>query len=292
MFISNKKNITLFLVIFIILCSLLLTFTYRKPVSANNSENVFSLKNTNNMDKFMVVAHRSVYFKEPENSMSAIKGSINHKIQYVEIDVQETKDGKVVLMHDKNLRRLTGFNGTVDELNYSKIENLHLRSHFASGFIDEKIPTLDSVIKTSKNKMHLIIEIKPYAKTYKLTENVVNIIEKNGIVNKCMVHSLSYRILLNVRKLNPNIATGYIATSPRKNFSSMDVNFFSIEQNLLTPKLIAAIHKSHRKIYAWTVDSPYSMKNIISLHVDGIITDYPQVLINVLRKNSEQVHKI
>ncbi len=240
----------------------------------------------------MVVAHRSVYFKEPENSMSAIRSSINHKIQYVEIDVQETKDGKVVLMHDKNLRRLTGFNGTVNELNYSQIENLHLRSHLASGFMNEKIPTLDNVIKTSKDKINLIIEIKPYAKTYKLTENVVNIIEKNGIVNKCMIHSSSYRILLNVRKLNPNISTGYIATSRRRDFSSMDVNFFSIEQNLLTTKLIKDIHKSHRKIYAWTVDSPYSMRNVISFDVDGIITDYPQTLINVIRKNSKQIHKI
>ncbi len=292
MAISNKQNGTLFLLIFIFSSSLFFTFTYKSPVTASKNENVISLNNSKNMDKIMVIAHRSVYLNEPENSISAIKSSINHNIQYAEIDVQETKDGTVVLMHDRNLKRLTGLNRKVDELNYSEIENLHIKSHFASGFINEKIPTLDNVIKTSKGKINLIIEIKPYARTYQLAKNVVNIIEKDGMVNKCMVHSLSYRILLNVRKLNPNISTGYIATSRRKDLAHMDVNFFSIKQNLLTPSLIANIHKSHRKIYAWTVDSTYSMRSVISLHVDGIITDYPQTLINIIRKNSKPVHKI
>lgn len=292
MLIFNKKNRTFFSVIFIFLSAIFFTLTYKIPVYINKNVSAISLNNSGAMDKFKIIAHRSVYFNEPENSISAIKSLINHKIQYAEIDVQETKDGNVILMHDRNLKRLTGFNGTVDELNYSEIENLHLRSHFASGFINEKIPTLDSVIKTSKGRLNLIIEIKPYAKTYELTKNVVNIIEKNGIVNKCMIHCLSYPILVNVRKLNPNISIGFIATSPQKDFSYMDVNFFSIKQNMLTPRLVNAIHRSHKKIYAWTVDSPRSMKGIINLHVDGIITDSPQTLINVIRNSSKTINKI
>lgn len=238
------------------------------------------LDDVSKIRKIKIVAHRGVYFTEPENSIRAIEDSIKYKVNYAEIDVQETKDGMVVLMHDKNLKRLTGLNENVSDLTFKQIEGLNIGSHFKNKN-QERIPTLDSVIKASKNKVRLIIEIKPYGNTEDLTKKVVNIIESNDFVNQCMVHSLSYNILLNVKSLNPNIKTGYIACWHRKDLTSLNVDFYSVEQRLITKKLVMKIHKEHKKIYSWTVDKPNNMDNMIKLNVDGIITDKPNILMDV-----------
>lgn len=91
--------------------------------SNNIKADTITGKNNNNIT---VIAHRGIYFNEPENSLEAIEDSIKHKVDYAEIDVQETNDGVVVLMHDKNLRRLAGVNKTVDELSYNDIEKLNI----------------------------------------------------------------------------------------------------------------------------------------------------------------------
>lgn len=230
--------------------------------------------------KIKIIAHRATYFSEPENSLNAIRDSISHKVDYAEIDVQETKDGVVVLMHDKNLKRLTGLDSDVSNLSFNQIEKLNIASRYPSGHKKEKIPTLDEVIKRSKGRLKLIIEIKPYGDTNDLTKKVVAIIDKNKFVKQCMVHSMSYGILAKVKQLDPKIKTGYIVYRPMRNLAALNVDFYSVEQRIITKNLVMQIHKSHRNIYSWTVDKPNYMDKMLRLHVDGIITDKPSILMN------------
>ncbi|MFL0250184.1 glycerophosphodiester phosphodiesterase [Clostridium neuense] len=230
--------------------------------------------------RIKIIAHRATYFSEPENSLNAINDSIRHKVDYAEIDVQETRDGVVVLMHDKNLKRLTGLDSEVSNLNFNQIEKLNIASRYPSGHKREKIPTLNEAIKRSKGKLKLIIEIKPYGNTNDLTRRVVEIINKNKFVKQCLVHSMSYRILLEVKQLNPKIKTGYIVYRPMTNLTALNVDFYSVEQRAVTKNLVMQIHKLHRNIYSWTVDKPMYMDNMLKLHVDGIITDKPSILMD------------
>lgn len=257
--------------------------------AVNDKGKIEYISSNADLKTIKVIAHRGVCTNEPENSMSSIQSSIDHKVDFAEIDVQETKDGVVVLMHDKNLKRLTGVNTTVDRLTYKQIEQLRIRHPFSIKYRDEKIPTLEQVIKTANHKGKLIIEIKPYGNTVDLTHKVVNLIDENNFTDQCMIHSLSYKILLDVKRQNSNIMTGFIVVSPKEKFPTEGVDFYSVEQKIITPNLVNNIHKSNRTIYAWTVDYSIDMKRAIKLNVDGIITDKPTILLD--SKNKE-FHKI
>lgn len=289
----ESKKIKKFKIIYLIIAAFLcitLFFILNEKQSVNAKQSNAHVKSlykylddSNRIRKIKIIAHRGVYLNETENSINAINDSIKNKVRYAEIDVQETKDGKVVLMHDKNLKRLTGLNGDVNDFTFKQIEALRLGMPVKTRRL-EKIPTLDSVIKKSRGRIRLIIEIKPYGNTSDLTAKVVDIIEKNNFVKQCMVHSVSYNILLNVRRLNPNIRIGYIASWHRKDLTSLNVDFYSVEQRLITSELVRKIHSEHRAIYSWTVDKPNNMDDMLKLNVDGIITDKPNILMDATKK--------
>jgi glycerophosphoryl diester phosphodiesterase len=265
---------------------------YQKAYAVNSlekRENVEYLSTDVNLNSIKIVAHKGICNNEPENSISSIKSSINHKVDYAEIDVQETKDGVVVLMHDKNLRRLTGVNTTVDKLTYSQLRNLRIHQPFKSQYKDERIPTLNEVMAVANNKRKLIIEIKPYGNTRDITTKVVNMIDKNNFTKQCMVHSMSYNIILQVKEENPDITTGYIVFKRGQKLPIEGVDFYSVEQGLITPNMVENIHRLNKTIYAWTVDGPRDMKRVMKLNVDGIITDKPTILLD---SKKTQVHKI
>lgn len=228
------------------------------------------------MKKVIIIAHRGYSKIAPENSASSIDRAIKYKSDYAEIDVQETKDGVIVLSHDKSLKRTTGVNKLPSELNYNEISQLDIGSRFSKSFTGEKIPTLKQILEKSKGKINLIIELKIYNRDYeKLTTDVVDLIEKNNMVNTCSIHSINYNSLLLVKKLNPKIRTGYIVSKHVNNLSSYNVDFYSMEKSLVTEKVLNDMHKLKRRVYAWTVNSQFDKSKLITLGVDGIITDNP-----------------
>lgn len=289
----ESKKIKSFKIIYLIIAAFLcITFFFimNEKQSVNAKQNNTHVKNlykylddSNKVRRIKIIAHRGVYLNETENSINAINNSIKNKVNYAEIDVQETKDGKVVLMHDKNLKRLTGLDGDVNDFTFKQIEALKLGMPAKNKRL-ERIPTLESVIKKTRGRIRLLIEIKPYGNTSDLTAKVVEIIEKNNFINQCMIHSASYKILLDVRRLNPKIKIGYIAGWHRKDLTSLNVDFYSVEQRLITNELVREIHREHRTIYSWTVDKPNNMDDMLKLNVDGIITDRPNILMNAGKK--------
>lgn len=289
----ESKKIKRFKIIYLIIAAFLcITFFFimseKQSVNAKQSstrvKNLYKyLDDSNKIRGIKIIAHRGIYLNETENSIHAIEASINYKVNYAEIDVQQTKDGKVVLMHDKNLKRLTGLDGDVNDFTFKQIEGLKL-GMLARNRRIERIPTLESVINKARGRIKLLIEIKPYGNTADLTAKVVNIIEKNNFVNQCMIHSASYNILLGVRRLNPMIKIGYIAGWHRKDLTSLNVDFYSVEQGLITNDLVRKIHKERRTIYSWTVDKPNNMDDMLKLNVDGIITNRPNVLMKAGKK--------
>lgn len=287
-----KKLLTILLIPIILLFIFHVCYKNKTNMEIMKTNNTNALTANNyinnpNLNKIKIVAHRGVYSNEPENSMAAIKDSILHKVNYAEIDVQETKDGIVILMHDENLKRLTGVNKTVSELDYNQIEKLNIGMHYPFKYNFERIPTLNQVIRECNNKINLIIEIKPYYNTRDLTKKVVDIIDNNNFQKQCMIHSLSYSILLNVKRLNPNIPTGYIIYKPINNLTLLNVNFYSINEKSVTKKLILKIHNSNKKVYVWTVDNPIYVHKILRFNIDGIITDKPSLLISAKENKSE-----
>ncbi|MFA9376943.1 MAG: glycerophosphodiester phosphodiesterase family protein [Lachnotalea sp.] len=223
-----------------------------------------------------ITAHRGGASYAPENTIAAISASVEVKADYAEIDVQVTKDGVVVLLHDSSLKRTTGYNKYIWEVNYDKVATLDAGSKFGKEFAGEKIPTLDEVLKFCKGKMNLNIEIKNNKHNANIAQNVMKVIEDNNATEHCVITSMDYSLLGDIKEINPDIKTGYILKIAYGDFENkVNADFLSIKHTYATNKVIAAAHNCGKEVYVWTVNSRSDIERMKLLEVDNIITDRP-----------------
>ncbi|BAQ13192.1 glycerophosphodiester phosphodiesterase [Clostridium botulinum B2 128] len=235
-----------------------------------------------------VTAHRGDAVNAPDNTMSSLLGAIANKADYSELDVQETKDGVVVLTHDTNLKNSTGVNKNIWELAFDEVEKLDVGSHFSPKFAGEKIPTLGSIMKAANKKIKLNIEIKLNGHDQKLEERVVKLIEDNNFVDQCVVTSLDYNALQKVKKLNPKIKVGYIVFAGMGDVTALNVDFLSVEEAVATPEFIEKVHKTNKRIHVWTINDPEKMEKFIDLQVDSIITDNSKEVTRLIQEKKDK----
>lgn len=222
-----------------------------------------------------VVAHRGDSVSAPENTIAAIDAAIVNLADYAEIDVQETKDGVIVVLHDSNLKRLASVDKNIWELTYDEVRELDVGSWFSPEFAGEKIPTLDELIKYSKGKIKLNIELKPSGREKALEQSVIDIINENNFKSQCFIASLDYNAISKVKEIDPSIKTAYVlAVAYGNELLEVDnVDAFSIESSFITKSMVENLHKKGKEIYAWTVNTEENMKKMVELNVDHLITD-------------------
>ncbi len=222
-----------------------------------------------------VTAHRGASVMYPENTMSAFIGAKELGADWIELDVQQTKDGKIVVMHDTNLKRTTGVNKDTIELNYDEIKDLDAGSFFDKKYKNEHIPLLEDVIKWAKNNnMKLNIELKPTGKETDFEKSVIDIILDNDYISDSVITSQVYSVLENVKKYNKNIETVYVMSIAIGDITRLkEADHFSVEASNINKSLVKKVHNEGKELYAWTVNSLDNINKMIDLKVDNIITD-------------------
>lgn len=230
-----------------------------------------------------VTAHRGGAKMAPENTMSAMKYAVESLADYAEIDVQETKDGQVVLLHDTNLKRTTGLNADIWDLTYDEVSQLDAGVKFNKKFRGEQIPTLDEVIKYCRGKIKLNIEVKYNGHNKNIVKKVVKIIEDNDFYDNCVLTSMNYKFLQQAKKENPEIRTGYTLRMTYGDLSNVeDVDFFSVKHTYINRQFVEEVHRLGKEVYAWTLNYQGDMQRMIGLGVDNIITDEPELVRRVV----------
>ncbi len=243
----------------------------------------------NLQDKVEVQAHRGYSDAAPENTLAAIQKAIDVGADWAEFDVQESKDGEVVLMHDRDLARVTTDRHRVRELPLRKLKELRFRPHIARGYPDERIPTLREVFELCQDQdIKLNIELKPYGRREPLAKKVFDLIAEYDFEDRCLVASLDYPSLVATRKHNSRLKLAYIV-SPLNvgNLANQDVDFLEIHKDLATDNLLRRAHRQGKKVFIWTVDDRREMQRYLDRGVDSIITNDPGLLLEV-RKEHEQ----
>lgn len=227
--------------------------------------------------KTKITSHRGGALFAPENTLAAIEKSIEKGADYAEIDVQLTKDKKVILLHDKTFSRTCDVNKKPRDVTYDKIKHFDAGSHFSHTYSDEKVPLLEDVIKASKRKIKLNIELKPYDNNKKeLAEAVCKIVKENQFQNDCVISSLDEKILNQVKEFSPKLTVGLILPVAQGDFyDTENIDFFSIEESFVSKDVIYSAHRLGKQIHVWTINDDDSMFNIYNLGVDNIITDDP-----------------
>ena len=257
--------------------------TYLVVLASSHDSAVNSLLTT-----MGVTAHRGGALMAPENTISSLGYTIDSGADFAEIDVQETKDGELVLLHDNSLKRTAGVNKNVWEMDYAEIEKLDAGSSFHKKFRGEKIPTLDEVLKFCKGRLDLNIEIKYNGKNKGIVKKVVRVIEQNGFEDHCVITSMNYGFLQQVKKANPNIRTGYIMTMTYGSISRITAaDFFSVKYTYIDEEFVREAHSLGKEVHAWTVNYRGDIKRMIDVGADNIITDNPVLVRKVMNRESE-----
>ena len=223
-----------------------------------------------------ITAHRGSSKEAPENTMAALRKAVADLADFAEIDVQETKDGIVVLGHDYTLKRVAGINRTIASFPYDDLSSLDVGSWYSEEYRGENIPTLKEAMEYCKGKINLNIEIKNVGDKSDLPDKVRQLIEKYKMEDQCVVTSSRFSYLERIKKANSQIRTGYIISAAYGDFYSSDsIDFISLRSSFINERLVEAAHEKGKAVHAWTVNGKSEMERMKMLGVDNIITDYP-----------------
>ncbi|WP_230397253.1 glycerophosphodiester phosphodiesterase [Novisyntrophococcus fermenticellae] len=230
-----------------------------------------------------VTAHRGGARMAPENTLSAMAYAVEAMADMAEIDVQETKDGEIVLLHDTNLKRTTGFSANIWNITSDQINQLDAGVKFNKKFLGEPVPTLEQVIRFCKGKMKLNIEVKYNGHNKGIVKKVVKIIEDEDFTRDCVITSMNYKFLKQVKQENPDIKTGYTLRMSYGDLSELsDADFFSVKHTYITGQFVKDVHKMGKEVHAWTLNYQGDMQRMLSMNVDNIITDDPELVRKVI----------
>jgi len=238
-------------------------------------------------DDVAVIAHRGAAGKAPENTLASICQAVMDGADWIEIDVQETMDGEVVVIHDSDFMKLAGKDLKVWNSTLKELQEIDVGSWFGPEFSAERVPTLARVLEEVRGQSRVLIELKYYGHDRQLEQRVVDIVEKAGMVNDVAVMSLEHSGIKKFHALRPDWAVGLLSSKAIGKLSDLDVDFLAINMGMATPEFIRRTHKADMQLFVWTVNDQVSMSRMMSLGVEGIITDEPELARNVLTDRAE-----
>lgn len=239
---------------------------------------------SNSYKEPIIMAHRGYISKGVENTKEAVQGAIDAKADYAEIDVLQTKDGELAVIHDLKLKRLANANVHVSDLTMDELRKLTLSQDGFSG----QISTLDEIIKLAKGKIKLNIEVKLHGGEKDFVNKVLKAIKDNEFEKQCVIQTLHYPLIKEFKRANSDIKVGYILYASRANLKNVKADFYVAEEYMLNKKLVKEARKLNKPIYVWTVNDMESLKAYYKLNVDGIITDYPEDARETIKELKEQ----
>jgi len=224
----------------------------------------------------VTIAHRGSSADHTENTLSAVKLAINQKADMIEGDIRFTKDNIPILFHDRTLKRLSGKRVRIKGLTLRKIKNISLKKQ-------EKVVSLEEFLARAKGNIDVILDIKVAGREKK----IISIIEKKSMVNMVIISSRHIKILRRIKKINPKIKTALIFRFRKKAIIiAKKLHCYSVHPHHLrtTRRIVKLAKVNGLKVYPFTVNRRKRMKQLIIIGVNGIMTDKPAVLQNLVHK--------
>jgi glycerophosphoryl diester phosphodiesterase len=213
----------------------------------------------------LIIAHRGFSSRYLENTLAAVNAALQLSVDFVEIDVQETRDGELIVFHDYRLNRICGVRGRVRHKTLAEIRRLN-----------PQVPTLREVLAACRGRARVLIEIKR-ADPRKIAE----LIAKLRMEREVIVFSLSVPRMKEFAAVAPGVPRfGLIARNPlwalARLKAAVNVEGLGISRRLVTsPRVVRRLHERGWKVFVWTVNREVEIKKLAGWGVDGIITNYP-----------------
>jgi len=223
-----------------------------------------------------VTAHRAGSKAAPENSIRALELAMAAGADCVEIDVQLTADGKVILMHDRDLRRMTGDARDVADVTLADIADLRLRGSHPTG--NERIPMLAEFLAACDDRIRLNIELKETERSPGLALAVVDVVREQKFEDRAGSSCFRLSPLQEIREAEPRMRVGMILASAQGDITRLPVDFLSLNARLVTADLVRRAHRRSLEVHVWTVNDRNTALRLLDLGVDNLITSDPAAM--------------
>lgn len=248
----------------------------------------------------LIIAHRGASGLAPENTLAAFAKAIEIGVDRIEMDLRQTIDGEVVVLHDKTINRTTNGWGSIRKISLKKAKRYSAGSWFHHDFSPERIPTFREVLELVDGKVTLLLEIKdgsPYH--HGIERNIIRLLNEYKAHDWCIVQSFNDRILNNFRALPDlhsdiqKLFAAFIPVAPfyggsRFSYKRLRAYEFAQEVNInykyVNPLVVRKVHEMNKKLNVWTVNQPENLKKYCQMGVDGIITDFPNRLKEIIER--------
>lgn len=202
-----------------------------------------------------------------------------------ELDVQQTADDRLVVMHDDTLERTTNGKGNVWEMTLAELQRFDAGVWFDQRFAGETLPSLEQVFELVRGKMNLNIEVKIHGHEREVAPLVVETIRRAKFEQECVATSFDWKVADEIKTPAPELKVGYIFGWKEFSPEVFDgpVDLLSAHYSLVDANFLARARAAGKKVHVWTVNYKWLMRRLLKAGVDGIITNYPERLREMMK---------
>lgn len=250
----------------------------------------------------MIIAHRGASAYAPENTIAAFKKAMVLGADVLELDLRQTSDSVLVVLHDSDVKRTTNGTGDVKNFTFEELQKLDAGSWFDKKYSDEKIASLQEVIDLLDDSTLIIIELKEGNETYPgIEEQVVRLVKQNNIESQTILKSFDPNVLKRLRILEPDIPLLYVYAlripwlgmiiDRGVTFDSvydLDVEYLQPHLFFLSQSFVNDAQSKGFKIISWGVNSTEAINESLDFGVDGIETDYPDKVLGIINERRNE----
>ena len=240
-----------------------------------NFDQLFPMEN-----KVQIIAHRGGGNEGAENTVAGIETSYTAGAYGSEIDIQRTKDGAYVLLHDGNFERVAGDKRTPEEMTLKEIQALSVDG--------EPVPTFEEALAASKGKIILFTELKGDTADKQMADDAVRTIKENNMEAECVLVSLKYDLIDYIETKYPEIQTGFLLFASFGATDKLHCDYLGVEEESATENAISAAHDQGKKMLVWTANEKEKQKHFLCSNADGLITDNVTQAVEVQKELTER----
>lgn len=238
-------------------------------------------------DRVAVIGHRGAPEAAPENTLAAFEAAIELGADWIELDVQETADGHVVVFHDSDFMKAAGDARKIWDLDLNDIRQIDIGGQFDPAHADQRAPTLAEVLELARGRAQVLIELKYYGHQVDLERRVAAVVDAADADDRIAIMSLDRAGVARMKEHRPDWRVGQVLSYAAGDPGKLTADFLAINASSATRSKIRSAHKLGRSVYAWTVNDPVAMSSLISRGVDGLITNRPGVARRVLEERAQ-----
>ncbi|WP_449244807.1 glycerophosphodiester phosphodiesterase [Desulfobacca acetoxidans] len=227
-----------------------------------------------------IMGHRGAKAYEPENTLRSIRRALEMGVQAVEIDVHLSRDGHLVVIHDATVDRTTNGRGRVNDLSWEDLRRLDAGR-------GERLPSLDEVVALVRGRAHLFVELKDT----KATAAVAFFFQECDLFTEAHVISFWHPALKELRQIEPRIRTGVLFVGCPVDAPALaraaDAEALMLNYQYVTPALVQSARRAGLAIGIWNIDTVVDLEPVLSLGLDYIGSNAPDILIRYLQSINE-----